>query len=273
MNPPILRRQARSSAQAMRVIFGLLFASLVAGCDAQGLFSSLIPEKQAAIGREYLDDIRIRKFEPVETNFDRAFDKSEIRAALEKMSTLFPRGQPKSVKTVGSNTVSMGERTTYNFTFEYEFEHGWVLGHIYFVDSNGRVVIERLDVLPLKDSLENLNAFSIRGKSVMHYAFLALAALLAAFSIFTAIICLRTPIPKRKWLWVIFILIGFVSITLNWTTGELSWNALTVVLFSAGFWQQLYRPLIVQIAIPIGAALFWLRRHKWTTRAEKPIRS
>src|SRR5690349_11996629 len=250
--------------QGMRAVCVLLIASLVAGCDAQSLFNSLIPEKQAAIGRGYLDDIRLRKFEPVETNFDRAFDKSEIRAALEKMSTLFPRGQPKNVKIVGSNTFNTGERTTYNFTFEYEFPHAWLLGHIYFTDSNGRVVIERLDVLPLKDSLENLNAFSMRGRSVLHYAFLALAALLAAFSIFTAIACLRTPIPKRKWLWVAFILIGFVSITLNWTTGELSWNALTVVLFSAGFWQQLYGPLIVQIAIPIGAAVFWLRRHKWT---------
>jgi hypothetical protein len=186
------------------------------------------------------------------------------------MAGLFPAGEPNSVKVVGSNTVSFPSRTTYNFTFEYEFAHAWLLAHIFFTDANGRIVIDRLDVIPLKDSIENLNAFTLSGKSALHYEFLALAGLLASFTIFTAIVCFRTPIPKRKWLWVIFVLLGFVSISLNWTTGGISWNPITVALFSAGFFSQPYGPTIVQIAIPVGAAIFWLRRRTWISQAAGP---
>ena len=256
----------------VRAICGLLFACTLAGCDAQDELRPFVPEKEAAIGREYLEDIRLRKFEPVEAQFNRGFGTTVLRPAFEQMAALFPRGKPKSVKIVGSNTVTIGNRTTYNFTFEYEFAHAWLLGHIYFAKIDDRLVIERVDVLPLKDSVENLNAFSLQGKSALHYEFLALAGLLASFTIFTAIVCFRTPIPKRKWLWVIFVLFGFVSVSLNWTTGEISWNAITLELFSVGFFSQPYGPTIVQIAIPVGAAIFWLRRRTWTSQTAGPAK-
>jgi hypothetical protein len=244
-------------------------ALMLSGCGLQGWMNAVIPQKEAAIGQGYIDDIRHQNFAPIEATFDPAYKGEGLRSGLQKMAGFFPKDDAKSVKTVGSNTVTFNGQTTYNFTYEYEFPHAWVLGHIYYKRSGNDIVIERMDVYPLRASLEEINAFTLRGKTPFQIGFLALAAFLAIFTIGTAIIAIRTPIPKRKWLWVVFTLLGFVQISLNWTTDELNYNPISFLLLSAGFVQQFYGPLLIQIAFPLGAVIFWLKRAGWVADAQQ----
>jgi hypothetical protein len=254
----------------MRKVFLIciaLSAIVLAGCDQQKLFDSFIPKDEAAIGQGYIEDIRARNFQPVIDKINPAYKSPALLSTLEKMASAFPPEKPKSIKVVGSNTVSSPERTMYNLTYEYEFSHKWALGHIYFGKSGNNIQIERMDVYPLKDSLEHFYAFTLAGKTPIHYVILLLAIILPIFMLVSAIACYRTPIPKRKWLWVIFIMLGFVAVSLNWTTGELGWNLLSFALLGATFTHQFYGPPIIQIAFPLGAVLFWSRRSRWMSMA------
>jgi phosphoglycerol transferase MdoB-like AlkP superfamily enzyme len=118
-----------------------------------------------------------------------------------------------------------------------------------------------------------LNAFTFNGKTILHFAFLILAISAAIFTFVTTIVCWRTTIPRRKWLWRFFVLFGCGSLTLNWTTGAIQYQVLQIVLFAAGFMKPFYGPLALQISLPIGAIIFWVQRGTWLKAKTDPVGS
>jgi hypothetical protein len=83
------------------------------------------------------------------------------------------------------------------------------------------------------------------------------------FIVVSTIVCIRTPIPRRKWLWIIFILVGFGQFELNWTTGDARLKLGIQLLGAAATWLGPYAPMILSVSLPVGAAVFWMRRKKW----------
>jgi hypothetical protein len=240
-----------------------LCALALAACDPQQMISPFVPQKEAALGKSYVEDIRLRNFGAVRAVLDPRYRDEKLDATLEKLAEIFPSGEPKSVKIVGSHTMSFKDETDYDFLFEYEFPNRWVLGHVYFKKVKSDIVIERMDVVPLRGSLEQQNAFTLAGKTPLHFLFLALAVLLPVFTIATAVVCARMPRRKWKWLWVIFSLIAVPACSLNWTTGAVSYNLLHFLLLGGAFMSVPYGAVMLQIGFPLGAILFWIRRRKW----------
>lgn len=158
--------------------------------------------------------------------------------------------------------------TTYNLTYEYEFPAAWRLANILLRKAVGVIRIEGIHIYSLPESLETRNAFSLANKSPLHYAFFGLAIFIPIFCIVALIACVRTRVPKRKWLWIILILLGFFSLKFNWTTGQIGVIPLSFTLLGAAYTQQFFGPVIIQIAAPIGAILFWLRRPRWIEQNE-----
>lgn len=250
----------------MRKLFAIsaaLATLILFGCDAQQWFNSFIPKEQAAIGQRYLEDVRTRNFQPVKNRIDPAYKSPSLDATLAKMAALFPSEKPLSIKVVGSNTVTSSAGRTYNLTYEYQFPRHWALGHIYFKAKGNDIQIGRMDVYQLRASLEQSNAFTLVGKTPIQYLILLLAIMFPVFTIATVIVCVRTPVPKRKWLWIVFILLGVGSVALNWTSGQIRLNPFSLVLFGASYFQNFYGPVIIQIGLPLGAVLFWARRKRW----------
>ncbi|HAI69239.1 MAG TPA: hypothetical protein DCM38_07375, partial [Gammaproteobacteria bacterium] len=65
---------------------------------------------------------------------------------------------------------------------------------------------------------------------------------------------------------LIFILFGFVNVTVNWTTGGINIDPLSILLLGAGFRKVgLYGPVLISVAIPLGAIIFMIKRKKWLT--------
>lgn len=62
--------------------------------------------------------------------------------------------------------------------------------------------------MPIPQSLETLNAFTFKNKGMLHIVFLILSIITPIFILTVLVICVRTKIKKRKWLWIIFILLG-----------------------------------------------------------------
>src|SRR5437588_12863821 len=67
---------------------------------------------------------------------------------------------------------------------------------------------------------------------------------------------------------MLLILLGGPVTVLNWTTGEMHTNEFTVLLLGAGWFRaSVYGPVILQVAFPIGAAIFLARRYQLILQA------
>jgi hypothetical protein len=76
------------------------------------------------------------------------------------------------------------------------------------------------------------------------------------------IICIRSRI-RRKWLWIIFILLGFIRFRFDWASGHFDVQPVSVALFGASFFRPSpYAPWILGFAIPVGAIIFLISRRR-----------
>ncbi|HEY2534505.1 MAG TPA: hypothetical protein VGJ20_42440 [Xanthobacteraceae bacterium] len=221
-----------------------------------------LPNGVAALGQKFFDDVRARDFMLGTPNWvPWGTLTPQLQAQLTKLADVFPNEKPLSVKLVGVNVVA---GPTYQLTYEYEFSRRWILASIELRRSGDKLGIGRVNVQPLAEPLEQLNALTFVGKSQKYYLFAGAAMLLFVFSVVTVYACLFTPMARRKWLWVIFVMFGFMALNLNWTTGQFYFLPLTVIIPAARASSGFYSPWIVQIGLPLGAIVFWLRRRALT---------
>ena len=96
------------------------------------------------------------------------------------------------------------------------------------------------------------------------------AAAVLAFSVLTAIKAFRSRI-RHPWFWAFVSLLAAPVMTMNWTTGQVGTELLTIQLFGVGA----VRPLsgstwYVSVAFPVGALLFRNRRRQ-LIREHRPL--
>jgi len=97
----------------------------------------------------------------------------------------------------------------------------------------------------------------LAGKQPAQYVFLA-AALLSPLAMIAALVkVVRTKGLRRKWLWGGAAFFGVASLQMNWASGEIAVNTLTVQLLGAGAQTGFSRfdPWFITMTLPIGAAL------------------
>jgi len=218
------------------------------------------PKDEAALGQNYLDDIRADKLLPVLKALESTLHTQGIGVQLAKMSKIFPDEKPRSVTLVGSQTMKSGGVTRYYFSYEYAFAKSWVLASITLERSGDQLRIAAANVQPMATSLSQRNALTLVGKSQTQYVFAAAAAALFLFWVVSVFACLFTPMERRKWLWVLFVMVGFMGLNMNWTTGAVSFVAINIGVPTVRAWSNTYSPWIIQITLPLGAIVFWLRR-------------
>ncbi|HEY2345365.1 MAG TPA: hypothetical protein VGH80_05700 [Xanthomonadaceae bacterium] len=100
------------------------------------------------------------------------------------------------------------------------------------------------------------------GKSLVQYLVLTCAILAVLLTFYALLACVRTKLSGRKWPWILFILVGFGQVAVDWTTGAGNIQVLWIQLFSAGAVAQLHGPWIISASVPVGAIVFLLRRKK-----------
>jgi hypothetical protein len=104
-----------------------------------------------------------------------------------------------------------------------------------------------------------LNAFSLMNKTWKHYAFLIMAVGAFSVSLFALLRCLRSQDLKSKWLWAVFICVGLVAFSINWTNGAISIKPLYFSFMSASIGRSGWvGPWIVSFSVPVGALAFLL---------------
>lgn len=244
-----------------RYIVFVLLALLLAGCDQGAMFEKFVPKEESALARDLIAKLAAKDFAAVESRLDSKLRTSDVREKLEQMARALPAGEPKSVRTVGTNTSASGAATTYNLTYEYEYPEGWVVANAVLERRDGQVTLQGIHFLPAKQSLATTNRFTFEGKGIAHYVVFALAVAIPLFIVYALVVCARTKFPKRKWLWLLFIAVGVVQFQFNWTNGAWGIQPISFALLGAGFTQTgPVAPYIFTLAFPLGAILFLVKR-------------
>ena len=178
------------------------------------------------------------------------------------MAAFIPSGAPLSVKLVGAHTYFTPSTTTVNTSFEYQFPDTWLLINVAMQQKGDVRTIVGLNVVPRTQSLEEENKFTFSGKSALQYATLASGIMAAAISLYALVVCIRTKLPRRKWLWILFIISGLGKLWVNWTTGQWGLQPISVQLFSLSAFAALYGPWMISTSVPLGAIVFLVSRRK-----------
>ena len=149
-------------------------------------------------------------------------------------------------------------------TYEYEYEKTWMLASVVLHRKAGQLLIEGFHVNLIPKSQKALNAFNLSEKGPLHFAFLGLAVVIPLFVVTTLVVCYRTTIAKRKWLWYLFVALGLVQFSLNWTTGAWNIQPISFLLLGAGFTQAgPYAPLVLTFALPVVWLCSSPKENRW----------
>jgi hypothetical protein len=242
---------------------GIPLLLALSGCgDPTSLIRKFTPPEDEAIATNYIAKLRQNQFEPIQKDLDPSLKNVITQDTLVKMAAAIPAQDPISVKVIGAQQVRNPGLYRINLSFEYQFPSKWLLINVATQKRDGVSTIIGFHIYPLSDSLENLNKFTLAGKNLLQYATLAFAILIPVFTLYALVLCIRTKMEKRKWLWIIFITIGIGKFTVNWTTGQWNIAPLFFQFFGAGAFAPPYGAWLISISLPLGAILFLLRRKK-----------
>ncbi len=249
---------------ASAALLALVLCPLFIGSKLEATFlNEFVPQQEVEFAKQYIELIKTRDFATVEKKTDPQIVSAESKQLFAQMADLFPNEAPKNIKPIRAITTNQNGVTNISLSLEYEFPNQWLLANIVLQKQYDSLLVKGIHIEPLADSVENLAQFTFVGKTTIHYIVFTLAMGLLLFNIYVLALCIKTPIPKRKWLWIIFVLAGFCELSFNWATGQFYFNPLMVRIPLVQFSQGLYLPFSVMMMIPVGAIVFLYKRRGW----------
>jgi hypothetical protein len=215
------------------------------------------------MAKDNIEYLRHGQFDQVERSLDPGVDRTDLHANLVQMAALMPSQDPISIKTVGAyGKCETRKGCDTQVSLEYQFPAAWILVQMTVHRQNAASTITDFSLQPESESLEVMNRFTLLGKQPLQYLILATAIFSFCLMLYALVLCMRTPMKKRKWLWGIFILFGACKVGVNWTTGEVSYRIFYVLFLTAGFMRTPYSPWMFYASFPLGALLFILLRNR-----------
>lgn len=254
----------------LRIITLAMLAVLTA-CSQSELVQKIANPEKVKIAEDYIAQLKTGDLEKLAGELDESVQSDKALENLRTMRAMVPKEPVTSSELVGyhwqtMHTVSGSES---NYSVTHQFRHGdkWLIILLAWKEKDRVRRITGFRVVPMAKSLQETHAFSLQGINPMRALFLAGAVAIPVFVITTLVVCIRTKIPKHKWLWIIFILLGFMKLSLNWTTGEVGFQSLAFQLFGASAFAQPFMAWTIGLSLPAGAIAFWIRRRTWLAAA------
>ncbi len=227
-----------------------------------------MPDDETAFVEEYFERIRDGDIDAVLMRTDPQLVITGVEDDLRKIVAIMPDTPPVSFTTIDYGRTVSGDGTFSTIIREYEFADTWLLVTFNVRRADDALTMASFNLRGGAQSLVETNAFSIDGRGPVGYLVLLLVVAIPIVCIVSFIACLMTPIPKRKWLWCLFTLLGFGTFSMDWTSGQVAYQVISVQLLGAGAVQPyLYGPWIFSFALPLGAIIFWTRRPEWLRAA------
>ncbi len=251
--------------------FALLVVLLLSACTFKPIDPTIIkqPEEVDRIVDESFEALLTRDAGQMQEMLHSKIAKDVTIEQLEAVLEFIPETEFVDKIHIGRNVNSIMSKesyTKYTNTYQLEFENNvFVQVSVVALKQDGEIGLAGLHVKALEKRLEEMYKFSLQGKPTTHYAILA-AMIVSVLLVLVTIIHimmnwkkLRSPIR-----WLVFSLFGITAWSLNWTTGETSFQLLSIGLLGGGFSTDNpgYAPWMLSCYPPIIAALYWLRAKK-----------
>jgi len=252
----------------MRHLLWLAVAILLAACSTPPLDEVIQHKTEEALSLLEAED---RDPAVLAALVDSELSTEDELSASRRIMSIFPHEPVKerSIVSWQSSWIMKGV-SSYYIAYYYEFQTSFMAVEVWLTRDAPAATprITSLTATPLTGSMREQNRFTLEGKSVGHYLFGLWMILAPLFALGTMIICLRSPIGRRKRWWWLICLLGVFPMAFNWTTGFLQFQVFSITLISIGASRvSEFTPYILQSYIPLGAILFWIRRRRLVARA------
>lgn len=245
----------------LRGLAGMAICIFLAGCDDSVFMKKLVPLEDEAVARSYVEMLRRGEIDEIQRKFDASVTQPDGREKLVQLSGMFPAEGPQSTKVVGMRLYQNKEYSTSEITLEYQLRDRWLLARIVTKKKGEDSTLLGINVTQTKDSLENLNRFSLFGKSAAQYLILAAAISSALFTFYVFLLGARMELGRKKWLWLLIVLFGVGKLSVNWVTGEWAFTPIAIQIPCATAVRPFYGPWTIAASFPVGALLFL--NHRW----------
>lgn len=240
----------------------VLILSLAACFDQKAWLQKWVSPSDDAFARTFIEAVRTGNYPACDKMLAPNLRGTQAAKGLQDVHTVLDHGKPLSVEVVGYNFNFTNGKTRVVLTYQLHFPGSWAVGNVIIEGTGSSTVVVGTNFQPLKDSLEVLNAFTLRGKSLLHYAVLALCLINPPFILYALVACIRTRM-RSKWVWMLFILAGVGRLGLDWNTGQYTIQYFQLSLLGVtAFRPALYGAWVVSWGVPLGAVIFLLRQRK-----------
>jgi hypothetical protein len=253
------------SAATLMLILGL------AGCgwveDIQ-----VGPKDQRDAAEKFIALFSARDLAGIEKQFDPRVDINTADPVIRNMVARFPRAKPTHVQVYQWGKSVQTSGTFYGMDIFYRYPDGsGMIADVVLSPAAKGYRVYGIHLQPMSRGTLEANDFSLKGKTNLHYALLVAIVAVIALTIWALVACIRARGVRYKWLWIIFILIGFGKLTVDWTTGAMAFTPMAFQLLSAsgmrsGFWG----PWVIGISVPIGAIVFLASRRRLMADSSPP---
>lgn len=246
----------------------LIAALLVlAGCSSDAAVRKLATPEADGFAREFIVDVRDGNRADVQERVVReiAGDAALMDSVLS-LARFFAPGRVQRVDLVDARVQWMEGRVSRELAYELRSDGGWTFVGVAVREEGGLRAIAGIQVVPLRTSVRETNAFTLAGTGPLHWLMLALAIAVPLFCLMVAVRVVRTPM-RRRWAWALLAMVAGGKASLNWTTGEFSWMMVNAQLLGFAFQRNgVAGPWFLSVALPIGA-LIALQRVRRVRRA------
>lgn len=245
----------------MKLPLAIVSSVLLVGClDQKALVQRFVPKEDDDFARRFIDRIRDKQYAEAEAMLDESI-RAQASSKLWKLHVIVDHGQAVAFDTIASfvgffKPWNGPAKRQVSLAYQIQFPDAWVVADIVVESSGQERRIKTANFQPISDSLQVLNAFTFKNKSIIHFLFFVACILIPIFMIVTIVLCVRSRV-RRRWLWISFIVIGLVQFQLNWSTGAWTIQPISFSLLGAAYFRPgLYGPWTLKFAIPIGAIIF-----------------
>jgi len=223
----------------------------------------------------------IRFVEAIRTG-DRAFLQSRLEAeawrqtepVLGQARTIFVPGRIRWRATgVNMHTIYAGSTTVMKrIVLEGSGGGRWYLAAVVTRQIGGPARVVAWNVAPFASRPGAEHAFTLSGKSPLQWLWLLVCIAMPLVCVAAIVSIWRGPRIRRRALWTLGCLVGFVGFTMNWTTGQTGVFPISFHVLSAGAVQpNLYGPWFLTFAIPVFALLYFALRKRLRASAEAKV--
>lgn len=229
-----------------------------------------VPKEAIELSQKSLDLLKNKEFEELSLLLRNTKKrKTNINQRLNKVyDYIEPCGDIKDKEKVAvniSSTTVLGGANINVVLIKYqvECENKYFLYQVKLDSQNGgKYKILDIHTMILNESLEETHKLNLTNKDVSSYLFIFTGILSLLISFYTASIAFSRK-EKKYIFWTIVSLVGGWNFLLNWSTGDMGMQMLSVGLpnFSVRYAGK-YSPIIFGFRIPLGACFYWINRLK-----------